>query len=677
MDFLTQVTSNFSPKKIGIEEFAQSSDYCGKNLYPRQLLLLKLIFLEELTNREEDTLNYWMKGGRGGEVRLSPHMRTRVDFLREQNFPHFREVVLVGGRRCSKGFVTAVALAKKMYDTLQLTDPGRYYGIDPEKQIYFSCLASSLDQARKFQYSDFSTTVAECHAFGQNLTKLYEREFSVATPADIRKMESHKRKNHKIGRDISKLRGNALAANASSVRGSSTMAVVFDEMAFMEVGQDTDASAEKVYDAMIPSLAQFGKDAMIFCNSSPYTKLGRFFERFDAGMGVEATNPNLPLYPFMCGFQFPSWALFEGWWEEPLYRGARKCITQSPDWDEEARKEDGTYFYTDDDRIGIKLARDEEAQNPETYKVERRGAFAEVIDSYLKPELVDRMFEGRPAPTGERIPFKLNESQPQWTYRYVCHLDPSSTTAGFGFAMGHTETYQDREGNPESHVVFDIIKRWNPKDFPDGVIEWEHVMREVFGWVDRFRPTDVTMDQYNSDAPIEWMVKELRMRNIGGVKVYKKTATATTNWNRAEIFKTALYRDLIHAPSGHPDTDYCSLELKYLQQHNTGGQYPKVDRQEIGPVQTKDIADCAMTVTEELIGNEVRGDMFSGLGGGLRVGAAGGFQIGSYEQLRKQGANPFGDMYGRKGEQRAGLGRDKTNNAARSGSWSSRGRRGR
>lgn len=682
-DFLTRVQASLAPKTVGIEEFASSSVYCGKNLYPRQLLLLKLIFLEELTNREEDTLNYWIKGGTGGEVRLSPHIRERITHLRDKGFPHFRETVMVGGRRCSKGFVTGISLAKKMYDTLQLSDPNGHYEIDREKQIYFSCLASSLDQARKFQYADFSTTVAECNAFGGNLTKLYEREFSVATDMDLRKMAAHRRQNHKIGRDDSKLRGNALAANANAVRGASTMAVVFDEMAFMEIGGETDASAEKVYDAMIPSLAQFGRDAMIFCNSSPFTKLGRFFDRFEAGMALAPGDPGAARYPSVVSFQFPSWALFEGWWEEPLFRGS-KCITQSPDWDVDARKEDGTYFYTEDDRAGIMLARDEEAQNPDTYKVERRGQFAEVIDAYLKPELVDRMFEGRPSPTGERIPFQMNFDQPHWGYRYVGHLDPSSTTAGFGFALGHTEIYENDNGDPVSHVVFDILKRWDPKNFPGGVIDWEIVLKEVMDWILIFRPTDITMDQYNSDAPIEWLTKTLRDRNIGGVRAYKKTASAATNWNRAEVFKTALYRDLIHGPRSKDDhkraTDsgQCSLELKYLQQHNTSGQFPKVDKQDIGEVRTKDVADCVMTVTEELIGNEVRGEMYAALNSGLRTGAAGGFQIGSYEQLRQSAGNPNVKQK-RKGEQsRVGARERPVGNASRSGSWVNRGtRRGR
>lgn len=672
-DFLTQVQAHLAPKKVGIEEFAVSSDYCGKDLYPRQLLLLKLMFLEELTDREEDTLSYWNSGGRGNEIVISPLIRERTALLREQGFPHFREVVIVGGRRCSKGFVTAIALAKKMYDTLLLQDPNRFYGIDPEKQIYFSCLASSLDQARKHQYSDFATTVSECHAFRTNLTKLYEREFSVATGGDLRKMEAHRRRNHKIGRDISKLRGNALAANANTVRGQSTMAFVLDEMAFMEIGGETDASAEKVYDAMIPSLAQFRRDAMMFLNSSPYTKLGRFYERFVAGMAVSRDDPNVPLHPYVVSFQFPSWALFDGWWEEPLYRGPRNCITPSPDWDPAELGEDGTHFYTEEDRIGILLERETESQNPDTYRVERRGQFAEVIDAYLKPELVDRMFNGRPSPSGERLTFDINTEQPHWGYRYVAHLDPSSTTAGFGFALGHVESYEGPDTAPVSHVVIDILKRWDPASFPSGVIEWERVMSEVFTWIERFRPTDVTMDQYNSDAPIEWLTKELRAKNVGGIRVYKKTASAATNWNRAEVFKTALYRDLVHAPTGHPDCKYCALELKYLQQANSGGQYPRVDRQLIGPIQTKDVADCAMTVVEELIGNEVRGEMMEGLSTGIRMGAAGGFRIGSYEELRQSAANPHVKI-GRTGEQARGGRRERVmGSAMRDGSWVNRG----
>jgi hypothetical protein len=61
MDLFGEISKNLSAKKVGIEEFCESTEFCGKRLYPRQKLLLKLIFLEELTGKEEDILDYWIR----------------------------------------------------------------------------------------------------------------------------------------------------------------------------------------------------------------------------------------------------------------------------------------------------------------------------------------------------------------------------------------------------------------------------------------------------------------------------------------------------------------------------------------------------------------------------------------------------------------------------------------
>jgi hypothetical protein len=279
LDLLDQVENSLTINKVGIEEFAESDQFCDKPLYPRQKLLLKLIFLEELTGHEEDALNYWIKGGRNGsEITISPNIRERITYLREHGYNHFREIVLVGGRRSSKGFCTGMAMAKVMYDTLQLQDPGRHYGIDPDKDIYFSCVAGSEAQAKEFQYADFSSTVESCKAFEPYVLKSLETEMRIATPEDIRRINQRKARGVKLDKDIAKLRGKALAANAGTLRGSATMALAIDEMAHMIAGE-SKASADLVYNAATPALDQFGKDGIIFCNSSPYSKVGMFYER--------------------------------------------------------------------------------------------------------------------------------------------------------------------------------------------------------------------------------------------------------------------------------------------------------------------------------------------------------------------------------------------------------------
>lgn len=659
-DLIETLEASFNNRPVSIVEFAESKKYCGKTLYPRQRILLKLFFLEDLTPEEDKILDYWIAGGReGSEIVISPQIRERIATLKAKGYKHFREIVLVGGRRCSKGFITGIAMAKLMHDTLQLQDPADHYGIDKDKEIYYSCIATSQDQAKKYQYADFSSAINSCAWMQRNIEKTQELEFSVNTETDLRQKEEWKRQGRKVMRDTAKLRGAALPANSSSIRGSATMAAVFDEFAFFMQG-DSAQSDNECYEALKPSLDQFGQDAMLFCNSSPFSKVGKFHERFNVGMEIDKES-GLPAAEDVLAIQFPSWALFEGWWEDPTYTGPRKCITVSPDWDENRKVRDpktgletDQYFYVAEDRAAIVIAREEERQNPSKYKVERRGKWAETVDSYLVPERIDQMFSGRPlADASGYEPLHTNWSDSTYNYRYKAHLDPSSTTAGFGFAMGHIEQIVIN-GQEQQHVVFDIIKRWQASDFPEGVIQWETVMDELLGYIDLFRPFEVTFDQYQSNAPIQSLQKELRARGIGETRVYEKTATAQGNWNRAEIFKTACYMGLLHAPYDTGDSKWSALELKYLQEVKSG-RIPRVDKQDVGPVQTKDMADCIMEVTETLIGNVIASQSRVELAeASIRTGAAGGYPIGGPDR-GGNGKHSLGNLHAaRMGEQSFG-----------------------
>jgi hypothetical protein len=428
------------------------------------------------------------------------------------------------------------------------------------------------------------------------------------------------------------------------------MALVIDEMAHMIPGESR-ASAEQVYDAAVPSLDQFGTDGLIFCNSSPYTKVGKFFERYEEAMKLDEKDSSKAAAPLIFALKFPSWALFDGYQTDPERR-FRKAITVSADWSPEEQDANGKYIWSEIDRQQIAIAREDERQEPEKYKVERRANFAEVIDAYLNPAMVDIMYMGRPR--GEEFePYKTNWNDSTYRHRYVAHLDPSSTTAGFGFALGHTELLTGRHGEEAEHVVFDIIKRWDPHDFDGAVINWQQIIDEVMVYCDLFRPAEVTFDQFNSQAPIQELRRRLSERNISGVRVYEKVASAESNWNRAEVFRTVLYQELVHAPNDTEHTELSALELKFLQQQNTGSKYPRVDRQTVGPVKTKDIADSIMTVTESLLGNVVARQAREDLSNtGMAHGAQGGYQIGGRDLGGIGQGHPLSGYYGkRSGEQ--------------------------
>jgi hypothetical protein len=713
MDLLAQALNQLAPKDVGIEEFTESSDYCNKALYPPQRVLLKTIFLEELTGEEEDILTYWINGGHNGtDIVVPSDIRDRVEWLRGAGYSHFREIALVGGRRSSKGFCTGVAMAKSMWNCLQLQDPGAHYGIDPEKEIYFSCIAGSQEQAQGRQYSDFSSTIETCKVFDPYLVKSLETEIRVATSADLRRISQEKSRGNRIQKDIARLRGNAMAANAGTIRGLAMMAYCIDEVAFMLPGE-SKSSPNKIYEAANPSLGQFGVDGLAFLNSSPYTKIGLFYEKYVEGL--IAFDPNRPVdepaplmedgfdlkdrngEPRLLVFQFPSWGLYEGYQKAKNRTQLKSVLMASPDWDPNEKDEDGEELWTAKDKQLIRTARAEEQANPEGFKVEYRGKFAEVTDAYMEPRRIDEMFAGLPnewiydensdnpeIPRLSLVPFRSNTGKDATNmFRYKFHLDPSSTTAGFGFAIAHSEMIEDWKGTLEEHVVFDLIKRWEPKKFPGRVIVWPTILDEVMKYAEFFFPFEITFDQHESTQPVQELSEKLNERNIP-TRVYIKPATAELNWHRWEVTKTSIYAKLVHAPNDTEDTRWCSQELKFLQIQGGTSKFPRVDRQEIGPVQTKDMADCVAECINTLIGNRIANRTRDRLSSSAVLGGAeGGYGIGFSGTGPKGGAGPEGisEYYGskeRKAQQeyqsptRGALGRGRGRRGSNRARWRTR-----
>jgi hypothetical protein len=115
--------------------------------------------------------------------------------------------------------------------------------------------------------------------------------------------------------------------------------------------------------------------------------------------------------------------------------------------------------------------------------------------------------------------------------------------------------------------------------------------------------------------------------------VYEVTATAAANWTKAEVFKSAINLDRVHAPMLDIDgtvnepSARAELEMRFLQRKNK-----RVDHPSSGPIQSKDVADAMIEVVWKLIGREVAEEI------GMQLGALGiGTSLGG-------GANPYGSM---------------------------------
>lgn len=639
-----QAKREFKPTNVGIVEFSESEEYCGKPLYPLQRVLLKLMFLEEMEGWEEDILSWWIAGGRNNEIIMSPQIRERREICRDEGRAHFGEIDLVGGRRSSKGHITGLAGAYKLYKTREIPDPSAFFNMDIDKQIEFSCIAAAFDQAKTRQFADFYSSINRCKALQPYISKRQEEVITVRADSDISLIAEMRKQGVNIARDFAKFRILPLAANADTLRGSASILTVFDEMAFMLPGESR-SSAQECYTAAEPSLAQFGHHALVFCNSSPYSRIGQFYEQYLLAM--RKMDHNEGWYPMRLAFEFPSWALFDKWWLDPQSRW-RNAIMVSPDWPDQLDA-DVPESKLDSKNLAMRHAEQlKEKANPDTYRVEYRAHWAEVLDAYLDPGKVDAAFSGK-KPDGTVC---ARTGGGTYLHTYMAHCDPSSTTAGFGFALGHVEEFPDTTGffpdGVARHVVFDMVKRWNPTDFPGKVINYIKVREELAVLANLFRPNAITFDQYNSVGMMQELREDVRKMGIQNLRISEVTATQKVNWNRWEAFKTALYLGLVHVPPDCIDmgrdgefdhSEYAKQELKFLQEIQTG-QTKRVDKQELGPIQTKDIADCIAEVTVKFLSSYI-GDIMTRNFETARVlgGADGGYPIG--------GRTPGGPMGGR------------------------------
>jgi hypothetical protein len=444
-----------------------------------------------------------------------------------------------------------------------------------------------------------------------------------------------------------------------------------DEAAHMQQEGDSYQTAAKVYDALSPSLLQFGKHSLCMLNSSPYTKVGKYYEKYTEALAVKDDKP---VFPQIFAFQYPSWCLYADYYKYPKHKNDM-LPAASPDWDEDEVDENGEYIHNDSVRDLIVITRGEELSNPEKFKVENRSQWAEVMDAYLRPEMVDQAFLGRPDANGNCTALRTNFNHPQAGHTYVCHLDPSSTTAGFGFAMAHTEEIarQDptSETHMDTHIVFDIVKRWQPNQFAEGTIDPEIVLDEIGLWIKIFRPVEVSTDQFQSSMIISWLNKFCREHGLSGTQIAEKTATPQANYYSASRTKDALNMGLIHFPSDTADCDWLALEMKNLQIINSAGRYPKIDCPSVGPVQTKDIWSAVSELTYSLIGDVVAQDARAMLGEMKpALGASGGYNLGGQPLQRRS----LSEILGRAGGG-SPMGGENPSDMVNYGTWAMKGRR--
>jgi hypothetical protein len=558
------------------------------NLYPRQATLLKIIFLRTdlLTEYDHDVIDEWEQSFvRSGNNGITPGIRERMKFLKALGYPWFREALLVLGRRAGKGYVSALAMAYVLWSYLALGDPQGHFGVDRDKQLACFIYAGKKEQARENLWKDLTNVVTGGPCFAKYISRPLGESLSVFAPHDFVRMERLRKRGIVTERDLATFLIQPKEATLMSGRGPTSFAQGYDEMAHV-IATGANRSAEEVYGAATPALDQFKKWAFIIEPSSPWQQIGQFYMNWEMSLALDESGK--PENPQMMMIQLCSWEMYYDWQDAHLiplfpedFTGDLDEYVDSPH-PELVKLKQAIQEYDD----GMRRL---EKSNPDTFKVERRSHWQATIDAYLNPDMIRQMFE----PWNGRM--LTMQTQGRLSMFYKAHADPSLANANFGFAIAHPET--DDDGIV--HCVFDVIHHWQPSDFPDNMIHYPTIDEHLWQYVRNFMPDEFTFDQWNSANSIARLNENIRKANFPKqVVAYEKTATAKHNWERAENFKISLNNGWIHGPA----YELAELELKFLQL-KAGN---KVEKQDSGPVQTKDVADCMMECVWTILNSQVQ-----------------------------------------------------------------------
>jgi hypothetical protein len=562
-----------------------------RRLYPRQATLLKVIFLRDdlFTDYDNAVIDEWDRNfERTGNNGISPGIRQRIEINKRNRRKWFREILLVMGRRGGKGHVCALAMAYVLWHYMAKGDPQEYYGISPSKKLECLIFAGKKEQARKNLWGDLVSTIIDGPCFGPYTSRPLGESLSVFAPADKLKMAARARRGIDIGFDQATFQIYPKEATLMAGRGGASFMLGFDEMAHV-VAAGSNRSAEEIYSTSTPSLDQFQKDAFIVEPSSPWQQTGQFYKNYEQATRIEE-GTNEPTYPNMMMVQLTSWDIYKDWekaheidafpldFEGDLGEYLDNPIPKFP-------KLDRAFQEYDED---MKKLQD---SNPDTFRVERLSQWAATQNAYLDSDKIAEMWDDtlRNHTTGSLNKF------------YKAHADPSTSNANFGFAVAHLEDHPTKPGIKV--CVFDYIHHWDPADFPEHTIDYVKVVDELWQVIKSFPVDEFTTDQFAS-GPIRSMLMDKVNRE--GHTMYKRpqifevTATSSLNWKKAENFKTALNQGWIKGPYN----EQADKELRFLRLVATATTM-RVDKQDTGPVTTKDVADAIFECVHALLGSQI------------------------------------------------------------------------
>jgi len=474
-------------------------------LWPMQKIVLKLFYRGtranehlQLTDEEIEILEDIYKNEELDYIEEHGGFKQVIDKYKRWN--RHNTLLLIMGRRSSKTLMVSIIAAYEAYLLLELPEgnPHKYYNLSPDKPIAILNVAVSEQQAYDPLFKEIKSRLARSPYFADkiNQDKITQNTMFLLTESD--KKENARRIAEGINIPIE---GSIVLksghSNSASLRGQAAICILFDEFAHF-MSSSGKQSGDEVYNALVPSVKQFGLDGKVVLLSDPRGKEGMFWRLFEMSQQIEVLDNKEKSYlnEEILGVQLPTWRMNPG-----------KHLSKS------------------------ELERTEKPKNPQAFFTSWAARFVGEAGEKFFPEDKIR----------ENIDFAHIDpivGNPQ--HSYYIHLDPATTSHNYALAMVHVVHLTSQHGEMRKKVIVDIVKYWRPtKEGPVNITVVENTIRQLCS---RFRVEQVSFDSFQSAQTIQRLT-------ICGIKAKEIPFTVTYMSKAYGELKNLLITNNISLPN--------------------------------------------------------------------------------------------------------------------------------
>lgn len=307
--------------------------------------------------------------------------------------------------------------------------------------------------------------------------------------------------------------------------------------------------------------------------------------------------------------------------------------------------------YRPDDKgeLGERIQAMDEKTDKVSFMVENRAQFVSGVHVYFEPDMVSKIFAPfwkEQNPPDGRVLSELDHGYTNIDYHI--HCDPAVVNDMFSVMVAHSEEAPepDEFGIMYNHVIVDNYTVYRPSDFKDGMISYSAVMDDLKILLQKFRPSTLSMDQFNSAMLLQELQTYCGSINLR-CNVYEENATNTKNLSMYESLKFSINNGLIHSYKdslNRSDDSACLFERMLDEIQYVDGKIVKPRSQQYGHC---DLVDCIAVLNQLLVGNQREARDKAIVRSAFIPNSEVNRQDGSFDALaRKFHSNsPFGSLY--------------------------------